>query len=383
MHFVHIAQLIVLALFAMVLIVLLMEYISFIKYKGIFPEDYLRKYKRKRAARYKLLVPSSSSIRYRKTEELLSKAGWTISVEYFFVSKALLFIVALTLIVNIQATNQRLRVEEVIKDINYRRIAFESQVKVTPEAVKLEEKLYKLVNGSINKGNELYRQENEGMYLEYIQNLIIGSDFDIAEDLGNTAKRMFEKLKTIEAERNNLVMVISALIAAMLIYMLPDLLASIKLKLIEDRKDWEVLNCIYAFSIFGSMPPYSVRTVLESMEMVTEEYKPLINKLLEGVKKGAAAKVFESTMEGIKNEDLYELLETMRLACDTGMLNAAGDMDGLADQKLKWMEITGLKRRRGKRLYAMTLVAVMFLLAGIYFSYGLTIMSNPAYLFPK
>ncbi|MFZ5352213.1 MAG: hypothetical protein ACOZCL_05750 [Bacillota bacterium] len=382
MYYASAIQITVMAVLIAVLIVLLLEYIRYLKLKRLFKSDYLRSYKQKAVRKFPIIVPAYKSNRYNAAAGLMEKAGWNISVEHFYICKAFLFLIALAVLISVNTTNGNIEIEHVIEDANYKKAAIDTHVHTVPETVELEKSLFELVNNSYIDNKELFAKKLKAMNLEYIQHIISQSGLEIKENLDTVAKRLLEKLLYIRAKQSDYGVYIFIFLFSLLFYMLPDFLAFVKIKLIEDKKEWEVLNCIYAFSIFGSLPPYSVRNVLESMEMVTEAYKPLISKLLEGIKKGASDRVFDEVLERVDNDDLYELLETMKLACDTGILDSIEDLDEMAEQKQKWMDIRGLRRRRTKRLYAITLVALMFLLAGIYFSYGLTLLANPTYLVP-
>ncbi len=378
-----VVQFIVTTVFLIALSILLYEFIKYRKLKKLFQRDYLADLRRKSVRRYNLLIPRADSSKYKAVQMFIAKAGWNISVEGFFTYKLVLFLTGILLVISIQTTNQYMRLNQILNDVNYNKIIIDNYIAPTPEAVKLELNLYSLVDENVRKSKVLYNADYTKMNLEYIQNLLTDCGYEIRENIEVTSRRLLEKLRAIRAIKGDYTIYLWGILISIFLYIIPEIIGNLKIKLIEDRKDWEVLNCIYAFSIFGRLPPYSVKLVLENMSIVTESYKPLVNQLLEGIKKGYGEKVFDEVLERTDNDDMYELFETMKLACDTGILNAVDDIDEVAEQKLKWMEIQGIKRRNAKRLYAMTFVALMFLLAGIYFSYGLTILSNPAYLMPK
>ncbi|MDF2531133.1 MAG: hypothetical protein K0Q65_714, partial [Clostridia bacterium] len=150
------------------------------------------------------------------------------------------------------------------------------------------------------------------------------------------------------------------------------------------KKNWEILNCMIVFSTFGRMQPYSVLNILEHMAIATEVYKPLIEALIEGIKKGGRQEeAFDTALESVDRDELYELIETMKLAKVTGLVNAVDDLDDTITNTIKWIEIENIKRRRAKMLYAMSAMAVVIGLGCIYFAYGLTVISNPANMLMK
>ncbi len=132
------------------------------------------------------------------------------------------------------------------------------------------------------------------------------------------------------------------------------------------------------------MPPYSVFNILEHMVIATEVYKPLLETLIEGLKKGGKQEeAFDAALEAVDRDELYELIETMKLSKVTGLVNSVDDVDETIMNTIKWIEIENIKRRRAKMLYAMSAMAVVMGLGCIYFAYGLTVISNPANMLIK
>lgn len=377
------AQIFIIVLLFVSILLFSIEYVRYKRYNRIFSKDYLSTYKKNRLRKYYPFIPKYKSIKYNKASSFLIKVGWDISVESLYVYKWLLFLIGITLAMGIQITNQYMFIDQIKKDINYNKIIIDDYVEQTQQAVKLEIELYDYVNMNLDKNTAIFKKQHKNMYLEYIANLLLNNQINNDESVENISKRLFEKIRTIRVLEGNLGIFLWGLLVSVLLYCLPDFMGFVKIKLIEDKKDWEVIHCIYTFSIFGRLVPYSVKQVLECMSIISTYYKPLLNCLLEGIKKGTSSTFYDDILEKVDNEDMYELIETMKLASNTGVLNSVEDMDVLAEQKLKWMEIKGIERREQKKLYAMTFVAIMFLLGGIYFSYGLTIIANPSNMIPK
>jgi hypothetical protein len=127
------------------------------------------------------------------------------------------------------------------------------------------------------------------------------------------------------------------------------------------------------------MPPFSVLTILEHMVIATDVYKPLLETLIEGLKKGGGQEeAFDIALESVDRDELYELMESMKIARRTGLVNSVDDIDDNITNTIKWIEIENISRRRTKMLYAMTAMAVVMGLGCIYFAYGLTVISNPS-----
>jgi hypothetical protein len=149
------------------------------------------------------------------------------------------------------------------------------------------------------------------------------------------------------------------------------------LKLIEDKRDWEILNYIYVFSIFGRMPPFNIKNVLSNILAISDIYRPIINEALNSIKSGKGEASFDSLLQRVENQELYELLEAMRLSMSTGLLNMVDNIDEMALNQLKWLEIKSIKRRKSKQVIAMVPVVLIMLMAMVYFSYSLSTLSNP------
>jgi hypothetical protein len=132
------------------------------------------------------------------------------------------------------------------------------------------------------------------------------------------------------------------------------------------------------------MPPFSVLNILEHIVIVTDVYKPLFEALIEGLKKGGKQdEAFDAALETVDRDELYELLETMKIARRTGLIHSVDDVEDTINNTIKWIEIENITRRRTKMLYAMTAMAVVMGLGCIYFAYGLTVISNPANMIIK
>ena len=350
-----------------------------LKLRRMFNKDYVRFIGAKAVSRLYPFIPRKESKKYKSTKRFLTSIGWRISVEDIYLFKWFLFSALLFILVTIQTTNIRIQVEDILQDVNYRHNMIETLREDTPENIYLEKQLFKLVDQELDKDNALYNSSNKQMYVEYIEHLLEKKGLEVGSEISAMASRLYYKVLETRILKSSFRPYIYILLIACLGYYLPDLLGQIKRKLIEDKKNWEILNCMIIFSIFGRTPPFSIQSILEHMIIATEVYRPLLERLLEGIKKGGAQEhAFDEALEVVDRDELYEIIETMKLARQTGLVNSVENIDDTIDNTIKWIEIENITRRRTKMLYAMTAVAVVMALGCIYFAYGLTVISNPA-----
>jgi len=111
--------------------------------------------------------------------------------------------------------------------------------------------------------------------------------------------------------------------------------------------------------------------------VISDIYKPIINEALNNLNSGKGEEAFDNLLGKVENQELYELLESMRLSISTGLLNIVDNIDEMAVNQLKWLEIKSLKRRKSKQVIAMVPVVLVMLAAVVYFSYSLSTLSNP------
>lgn len=326
-------------------------------------------------------MPKYKSKRYRKAEGLIIDSGLRISVEGFYLAKTLLCVMGFVFFTSIQTTNTFMLYDSIINDLNMEKTVIDTVVEPDANSIQLERDMFNYVDSGLPSGKvtlkELASRQNSQMYIEYIENQIRIKWSDLEEDAAVIAKRMYKKLIKIRTVETDYFKYFTALAVAVLLYFIPDIIGHIKLKLIEDKRDWEILNYIYVFSIFGRMPPFTVKNVLSNILVVSDIYKPVIAEALNGIKSGKGEAVFDSLLQKVENEELYELLETMRLSISTGLLNIVDNIDEMALNQLKWLEIKSLKRRKLKQVIAMVPVVLVMLIAVVYFSYSLSTLSNP------
>jgi hypothetical protein len=355
-----------------------------LKLKRLFSNEYIRVINRKTVRKLYPFVPKPGSRKSIRAKHFLTSTGWKISVEGIYLLKWGMFAVMIFMLVTIQTTNSSIEIKDIVQDINYNHNIIETLNVETEQNIVKEKQLYNLVNKELDKSEEIYNKQNKQIYIENIERLLSDQGLEINEVLSTTAQRLYYKVLQTRMIRSRFTPYVYIMLFAILVYHLPDILGQVKRKLIEDKKNWEILNCMIVFSTFGRMPPYSVLHILEHMEIATEVYKPLLRALIEGLKKGGRqAEAFDAALESVDRDELFELIETMKLGKVTGLVNSVDDIDETITNTIKWIEIENIKRRRVKMLYAMSAMAVVMGLGCIYFAYGLTVISNPANMLMK
>lgn len=384
MNIIIIAQ----VLATLLMLAVIYMYISYavrnFKLKRLFRKEYIRVINRRTARKLYPFVPRPNSSKYIRTKRFLTSIGWNISVEGIYLCKWGMFAVMVFMMVTIQTTNTSIALKEIVQDVNYNHNIIETLKSETKQNIVLEKQLYHIVDGNLEKSEKIFNKQNKQIYIDYIESLISDKSMEIGEEFRSTAQRMYYKVLETRTIRNGIIPYMYIILFAALIYNMPDILGQIKRKLIEDKKNWEILNCMIVFSTFGRMPPYSVLNILEHMAIATEVYKPLFEALIEGLKKGGSQEeAFDAVLEAVDRDELYELIETMKLSKVTGLVTSVDDVDESITNTIKWIEIENIKRRRAKMLYAMSATAVVMGLGCIYFAYGLTVISNPANMLVK
>ncbi|HYE82544.1 MAG TPA: hypothetical protein VEG39_10335 [Clostridia bacterium] len=357
------------------------QYFRYQKIKRLYRADYARKSCLRSIGRLLPLMPRYKSRRYRNTESLIIDSGLGMSVEGFYLSKTILFVVGLVFFISIQTTNTFMLYEGIINDLNLEKTLIDKIVKPEAGILQLEEVIFNHINTCLPRDKvtlkELSSKQNAQMYIEYIEAQISGKWNELEEDAGTVAERIYKKLIRIRTIERNYPIYLSALAAASIMYFIPNFIGLLKLVLIEDKRDWEILNYIYVFSIFGRLPPFNIKNVLINILVIADIYRLVITEALNNIKSGKGEASFDNLLQRVDNQELFELLEAMRLSMNTGLLNIVDNIDEMAHNQLKWLEIKSIKRRKSKQVIAMVPVVMVMLAAMVYFSYSLSMLSNP------
>lgn len=370
-----------LLLLLVVIAIAVSQYFKYSKVKRLYRSEYARKIYLKNLRSLLPLMPGCSSKRYKAAENLIIDAGLHISVEEFYLCKVLLSVLGLVILISIQTTNAFIAYDSILKDLNIDRTFMDAGGSPRVEAVNVEKDMFTAIDKAIPKKDiplaELKNTQNSQMYIQYIETLVRDQWSELQADSTEAARRIYKKLVRIRTLEADYFVYSTSLAMAILLFFIPDIIALIKLKLIEDKRDWEILNYIYVFSIFGRMPPFNIKSVLSNMLAVSDIFRPLVLEVLHEVKSGKGDEAFDRLLNRVDNQELFDLFEAMKLSMDTGLLNIVDNIDEMASNQLKWLEIKSIRRRKAKQVFAMLPVVIVMLLAAVYFSYSLSILSNP------
>lgn len=311
---------------------------------------------------------------------MIINSGLRISVEEFFLAKTLLFILGFIFFVSVQTTNMFILYDDIIGNLNMEKTLFDP-IEPSNQNLQLEKEVFMYIDSSLPKREvtlkELKKESNSEIFIEYIETRIRSKWAESKVYTGEIAERMYKKLIKIRKIEADYLIYLTSLIASIILYFIPNIIGYLKLMLIEDKRDWEILNYIYVFSMFGRMPPFSIKNVLSNILVISEIYNPIINEVLNNLNSGKGEEAFDSMLQKVENQELYELLESMRLSTCTGLLNIVDNIDEMAVNQLKWLEIKSIKRRKSKQIIAMVPVVLTMLASVVYFSYSLSTLSNP------
>ena len=373
-------QAIAIALLITAIFAFVHQYFKYQKIKRLYRADYARKSCLKSISSFLPNMPGYKSKRYRNTEALIINSGLRVSIEEFYLVKTLLFVFGFIFFVSVQTTNIFILYDDIISDLNIEKTLIDA-TEPNDYTLQLEKDVFTYISSGLPKREvalkELKKESNSEIFIEYIEAQIRSKWAESGEHTGEMAERMYKKLiktRTIEADY---LIYLTSLIAAIIMYFIPNITGHLKLILIEDKRDWEILNYIYVFSMFGRMPPFSIKNVLSNILAISDIYYPIINEVLNNLNSGKGEEAFDSLLQKVENQELYELLESMRLSISTGLLNIVDNIDEMAGNQLKWLEIKSIKRRKTKQVIAMVPVVLTMLASMVYFSYSLSTLSNP------
>ncbi len=376
-----IVQAVAVALLILTVFISSCQYLKYNRIKRLYKADYAKRSYLKSISSILPFMPRYKGKRYKAAEELIMESGLRISVEELYLLKSFLFILGLVFFISIQTTNAFMLYRGIIGDLNMDKSLIEGTVRADTETIRLEKDMFDYIYSSFPREKatlrELLDKGNIQIHTEYIEAQLRDKWEYIKEDTKTAAERMYKKLLRIRALETDYFIYLRALLAAVFLYSVPNIAAYLKIKLIEDKRDWEILNFVYVFSIFGRLPPFNIRNVLASVLVISDIYRPMISEALNGVKSGKGEAAFDGLLHRVEKEELFEIFEVMRLSMSTGLLNIVDNIDEMAANQLKWLEIKSIKRRKTKQVIAMVPVVLVMLAAVVYFSYSLSTLSNP------
>ena len=344
-------------------------------------KDILKRYRIKTIRKFKFIVPREETFDYQKNKKLLQDAGWNISVEYFLLIKWVLAIVVFVFLCSMQTTNITTELKRIYNDVNYSKILIDEFAENNKGNIEAERKIMSLVKSKIKIDKHFMEPKNKPIFEEYIKNIIMESGMKVERDTNVTVRRIYNKLQMSQKLENPLRSYVMYLLLSFVAFMAPTMIALFRGKLIESKKSWEILNLLNIFTIYGKLPPYDLKVVLQNMIVTSSIYKNILSELYENIKLNRGQAAFDEVMKKIDNSELYEILEVMKDASlQAGMKNAVDEAEQMVELNIKWLEVENIKRREVKTRIAMIPVGIIFLLAMMYFSLGMSVLSNPMYI---
>lgn len=315
--------------------------------------------------KFKFLVPKYNSKRYDNTKYNLANTGWHLSVESFYIIKH--FICFLTLIISMLITNTNIdiNIKSISTNLNYGNNISGINIVPNAEVVEKEQQLLKKVDRYLHDLDiNIYNEDT----IKYIETFIANENIDY-DNPNSVALRVLQKIKDINSVEN-IKMYILIILISYLMYSLPNYLVFIKLQLNDSKKDWEIINYMTVYSVIGRIPPYTIDNILDCMLDISKIYRPILNEFKDSLKENKTKNI-ESIVDKINDDTMKEMLETIVLANEIGVLETVSSIDDMLENKMHWMDITSRKRRNLKSALAMIPIGIILLLMYNYLMSGL------------
>lgn len=320
----------------------------------------------------KPFVPSLNSKRYQTTELLLERVGWhRLGVEYFYVIKIFLATTTVLFLLLTTLSNNKIIIQQLVANIDIGKSIDLQQTSKTPEKIQLEEALFVTFSEIYKNNPNISRIEIENKLNDFL-NI---NQITIEEEVDDLINRMLLKISLIEGINNGNTTYIQILIIALLIFHVPDILAYLKLALLENKKTWDAVYCMMVYSIFGKMPPYKIDLVIKNMELVSEFYQFKLIEF-EQLLRSNDEESIETFIKQIKNEDFQEVLEMLNVSKRTGLLETVSDVEEMYSNSLDWIQVTNKRKRQFKYSLCLIPLTIIFLLLLLYFQYGMNEIMN-------
>lgn len=362
-----------------VAIYIVVQYYQYRKVKKLYTsKDHRTSYLKSQVRKLYPLIPKPGSNRYNKVQKYINEAGWSISVEKIYVIKYISLLLVILTALGIKSTNMQMKIEDILSDLRFRKVAMDIVANVTNENVAREKELFEYFNTDISNNKDFYMQSNAPVYQGYISDKIKVKGWEIkGESPDITAKRLYYKLLAIRLMENDKTIYIVMLALATLVFYAPELMASLKFKLIVEKKYWEVINLCTVYSVFGSLPPYSLANVVDNMVMVADVFRNVVIMLRDGVKEAKGDSIYKKVLKQVDNEELYELIENMQLSNEVGLKNSVKSIDEIIENNLENIKVMNIYRRDKKNLYSMIPAYIVLTIAMLYAAYGIVPLANP------
>ena len=364
---------------ALVIAYVVYQYIQYRRFKKLYKNtDTRHQYLKSLAHSLYPLFPKPDTPRYIKKQKLINEAGWGISVERLYVYKYVALLLVMLVSVGIKATNMQIKMQEIITDLYYDKVVMEETTKVIQPHIDKEKELYEYFKKDIANNDEFYLKANAKKMQVYMAKKISAQGWQYADEKPDvTAKRLYNKLLAIRKIESNIKGYYIMLLIFIAVYAMPEQAAKIKIKLLSEKKMWEVVNLCSVYSIFGSMPPYSLVNVVDNMVIVADAFKHIIEELSDNIKNAKKDTVYKEILKKVDNDDLYDLIENMQLTNDVGLLDSVSRIDEMIENNLENIKVINISRRDSKNIYSMIPATIVLFLAFIYAAYGIVPLANP------
>lgn len=305
------------------------------------------------------IIPDKKNEKYKRFKKMLLAVDWNISVEMFYIIKLIIAFTILVVTLAITNTNVNLSMQRIENDLNYGRSVSDQQIEPTEELVRLEKELVLRVRGYLKSIN---LSPNSSLALDSVRAFIESENVNY-DSSSILAKRILNKIRELDLIVDNPVFLLMANLIAFVGYILPNILLALKIGLIQNNKDWEILHCMTVYSTNGKLPPYRIDKLIENMQDVTKIYRTQFEIFKDALRrddKEELDQIISSTLD----DDLLQIFETLVLASEIGLEKTVSNIDDLLDQKVKWLEVNAKKRRQFK--FMLAFVPVAFVLLALY-----------------
>lgn len=306
----------------------------------------------------KILCPDKKSKKYRNLQKLFLNIDWKLNVEQFYIYRYCIVFIILLIGLLVNQTNINIQNDLIINDVNYKRSIMDNSVMLSDELKDKERKLFYETQGYLINNNIPLKSENLSEIIdEFIKSKKI--DYDTIEAV---SKRIYLKIIALSNRTNNLSKYTLILFFAYIGFNLPKILAKLKLILVNNKKDWDTLNCMTVYSLTARLPPYKIASVIENIISITQIYKNLFTDFQVFLQNNEKENM-EQLLNNVSDDNASEILETLTLANELGVNETVQNIDDLQENAVKWLEISADKKRQIKSIISIVAVfIVMFLL---------------------
>lgn len=244
------------------------------------------------------LTPKKNSMRGYRYRKLISDSGEFTRVEYIYLRKVLLSILAFVVSLSINFSIHKVTKVNILNN----QIAGESSLIVVKNgeqvnSVELENKLLQYVD----------LNDIPGSYELLISKL---NEEGVTEKLDSIAKKIILKQKSLENEGIRLLDVVVSLIISIVGYNSPELLLTMKKKLRRYEMENEVIIFETIILIFMYHENATSEVILEYMSKFADIFKPQVDKVLKDIKK-SDFEALEIQMEEMKYKPFLNIIKNL------------------------------------------------------------------------